>query len=229
MNTMKTLMVTFLTLGVVTNAFANGGPSKSARTSTPGALHQQILRKNYNGVKHFLDLGFSPNAVWRGSRPLNTAVDVLGNQKIIKLLLERGAKPNLLDKYGETALQIAAVDDEYETAELLVESGALADMGSGENLESPFHIAVKVGAYEIVKMFLKNGVNPHHRAQDLKTAFIFAGRIEDMNLQRKMFKLLNKYGKAFPEESGPAWGGDISEVDLERQAQRYRSGKFIQE
>ncbi|HNY13828.1 MAG TPA: ankyrin repeat domain-containing protein, partial [Candidatus Wallbacteria bacterium] len=43
--------------------------------------------------------------------------------EVVKLLIDKGAKLNIEDKYGNTALNIAAAEGHLATVKLLVEEG----------------------------------------------------------------------------------------------------------
>lgn len=48
-----------------------------------------------------------------------------GNREVVKLLLEKGANPNLLNSYGETSLDVAIANNRTEVASILTKAGAL--------------------------------------------------------------------------------------------------------
>jgi ankyrin repeat protein len=73
--------------------------------------------------------------------------------KVIEFLLDNGAKPDIFNKSGETALGVATEKGEFEIVKLLVEKGA--DVKFGKNGEPPpFDIAINKCRGNIVEYFL---------------------------------------------------------------------------
>lgn len=73
----------------------------------------------------------------------------------IKLLLDRGADVNNIEKYGDTALIWAAVHCDEDMVRYLLEKGADANLGNGSALRS----AVVEGRENIVRILLDHGVS----------------------------------------------------------------------
>ncbi|MDR2317717.1 MAG: ankyrin repeat domain-containing protein [Pseudomonas sp.] len=74
-------------------------------------------------LTHALDHGGSPNGGGRSRTPL-ASVSSAGNLTLVKLLLERGAEVEVKDKYGSTAIQLAALKGKIPVIKLLLDAGA---------------------------------------------------------------------------------------------------------
>lgn len=77
-------------------------------------------------VRKWLDAGADANAQDRYGNGLTALIQAIryNNIKAVRLLLERGANPNLPEKYGETPLMFSAGGNGPEFAALLLEKGA---------------------------------------------------------------------------------------------------------
>lgn len=106
-------------------------------------------------VKAFLDKGTDVNAKTQyGATALAYACDK-GHVEVVKLLLERGANPDVKDTfYGATPMSWAAPKGFVEIVQLLIEKGA-KDKGTALSL------GVEKGSVPLVKLVLeKGGVGP---------------------------------------------------------------------
>eukprot|EP01036_Dinobryon_divergens_P031629 gene31629-41062_t len=90
---------------------------------------------------------------------LNKAAD-WGYRDVVTLLLERGAHPNLADKYGDTPLHKAAQNGHREIILLLLERGADPNLARTYGSTS-LHIAAEQGQEEVVSLLLKRGADPN--------------------------------------------------------------------
>jgi ankyrin repeat protein len=102
-------------------------------------------------VKAFLDKGVDVNAKTQyGATALAYACDK-GHTELVKLLLERGANPNVRDTfYNATPMSWAAPKGYVEIVKLLVEKGA-TEKGDALN------VGVEKGSVELVKLVLDKG------------------------------------------------------------------------
>ncbi|XP_023314856.1 ankyrin-3-like [Trichogramma pretiosum] len=118
-------------------------------------------------VERFLELGQDPNCLTSetGDSPLLIAADS-ENERVVELLLENGADPNLAAKDGITPLHCISFsyneqmvmkffkinNDKHQP--LLI--NAQNYLGS-----TPLHCATECGFYETVKLLLRKGANPN--------------------------------------------------------------------
>lgn len=101
-------------------------PAEEARVITPkfNDVMTAVIYEDEGALRQLLDLGWwvdKPSSV--GYTPLMAAV-MRGNQRIVQLLLERGADPNARGTGGVTALALARERDDTASAALLKQHGA---------------------------------------------------------------------------------------------------------
>ncbi|XP_061572546.1 cyclin-dependent kinase 4 inhibitor D [Cololabis saira] len=77
-------------------------------------------------------------------------VMMMGNSKIARLLLEKGADPNVQDRHGITPAHDAARTGFLDTLQVLVENGASVNIPD-QNGALPIHIAIREGHRDIVQ------------------------------------------------------------------------------
>jgi ankyrin repeat protein len=116
-----------------------------------------------------------------------------GRVEVVRLLLKRGANPNLCSWANVCPIWWATQSGSYETVKALIEAGADVRKNPGVNaLEKPtLHEAVFTGKSEIVQLLLDNGIEIDHTnffAEN--TALAFAVRVG----QAKIAKMLIERG-----------------------------------
>lgn len=87
-------------------------------------------------------------------------------RRLVRLLLQTGAAPNLLNSKGERPLQYLAKDPEHicsyisrDLTHYLIEFGADTHMGDKSG-NTPLHLAAAKGNYPVVEALLKDGASP---------------------------------------------------------------------
>lgn len=81
----------------------------------------------------------------------------VGNVELVKIALEKGAKINITDKCGWSALTFATVMDHLEVVKTLLENGADANKRD-KGGDTAFDHALYVGHSEIAKMLSEHYV-----------------------------------------------------------------------
>ncbi|XP_033826815.2 cyclin-dependent kinase 4 inhibitor D [Periophthalmus magnuspinnatus] len=76
-------------------------------------------------------------------------VMMMGNPKVASLLLQKGANPNVQDKYGISPAHDAARTGFVDTLQVLVEHGASVNVAD-KNGALPIHIAIREGHRDVV-------------------------------------------------------------------------------
>lgn len=93
-------------------------------------LMYAIYRHDVPAVRRLLDSGADPNAYCEGIGPEHVAESALmlaaeiGDARIVELLIKHGAKVNVVDGWGMTALDYAEDFHQWETARVLESNGA---------------------------------------------------------------------------------------------------------
>ncbi|AIF81939.1 hypothetical protein I862_06925 [endosymbiont of Acanthamoeba sp. UWC8] len=86
------------------------------------------------------------------------AAAIEGYYDIVKLLLDKGADPNIAANKGVTPLYIAAQNGHVNVVELLLKRGANTDFITDEGI-TPLYIAAQNGHVNVVELLLKSGAN----------------------------------------------------------------------
>ena len=83
-----------------------------------------------------------------------------GHKDVVKLLLDRGAEPNMADQYGGTPLHFAALEGHKDVVQLLLDGGAEPNMAD-EHEFTPLHLAAFKGHKDVVQLLLDKGAQPN--------------------------------------------------------------------
>jgi hypothetical protein len=154
-------------------------------------------------TRDLLDKGMNVNLRFEGGTTPLTAAAMRGQAEVVKLLLERGADPDLRDDtFKTTALGMATFFGHMEVVQVLLPR-------SKDDLDLVLKFGAMVGAPPLVEAGLKGKVKP----QDLTIAWILAKRSKKEDL----VALLEKAGAQPP----PTLTAD----DLRRFAGVYRNAQ----
>ncbi|MDP2194183.1 MAG: ankyrin repeat domain-containing protein, partial [Alphaproteobacteria bacterium] len=90
------------------------------------SLYEAVHNKDYKAALHALTHGANPNCIIMDEERNTLLHEVVcfSSEEILELMLAHGANPNVVNAHGETPLLLAAGDEEYEMAEMLVRKGA---------------------------------------------------------------------------------------------------------
>lgn len=125
-------------------------------------------------AKRWLDEGLDPN--FEGA-PIGTGLMIgarEGNLALMQLFLERGADIHRTNRFGETALMLAAWKNRREAAQWLLERGARPDMPARE--WTALHYAAFAGHGGLVETLLAAGANVDARSTNGSTVVMMAAR-----------------------------------------------------
>uniref|UniRef100_A0ABD2X9A0 Uncharacterized protein n=1 Tax=Trichogramma kaykai TaxID=54128 RepID=A0ABD2X9A0_9HYME len=127
-----------------------------------------------------------------GNTPLHMALRY-GRKKMIKLLLERGADPNLANKKGSTLIHIVCDKDyKIEFAQMLLSQKhqrVLVDVLDNDG-NTPLTLSLEIGRRDVAELLLKYGANLNFANNDGETLLhIFCRKI---NLLRILFELCDE-------------------------------------
>jgi ankyrin repeat protein len=140
------------------------------------ALSQALDKSDFLMAKELLSRGANPNLPASGiSNPLRKAA-TLGNLEMVRLLLEKGARPDIqsaesteysgLTRNVGGPLIAAARAGWLNAAQVLVEAGAPVDPDSPVYRETPIHAAALAGNTAMCRWLLEKGADPVHRLAD---------------------------------------------------------------
>jgi hypothetical protein len=123
------------------------------------ALLQAIDDEDSNAVQTLLRNGADPDGNVRApdAKPLILAAH-RGLTKMVALLLEYKASPNIKNTIGISALQLASEHDQLDTARILLSGGADTEMAGADGMK-PLHGAVFDGNLEMADLLLKAGAD----------------------------------------------------------------------
>lgn len=113
-------------------------------------------------VEYFLEKGVDVNGVsTKGCKctPLMAAADE-NQAEIARLLIDRGANVNFVNKNGWTALMEAADEGSYETARILLQAGADVNLHGETTRSTALNQAASEGHLSVLKLLLDAGADP---------------------------------------------------------------------
>lgn len=86
---------------------------------------------------------------------------------VVKILLNNGAKTDITDNFGHTALYYASKNGQLEVVRLLLDKGAGADVQGHNRNGTPLLLAAQNGDIEIVKLLLAKGADPNAETNEV--------------------------------------------------------------
>lgn len=151
-------------------------------------LHCAIREKNIAMVNFLFPFLKDINAQdGKGRTALSLAAE-MNHREIIQLLLDHEANPNIKDKNGDIPLELAIINENFESIDLL--------MPFTEKREFVLIFATLEGKYKVVEFLLQhNDINPNLLDQDGNQALHYAaeeGFLEILNLLLLKTANLNK-------------------------------------
>ncbi|XP_058809038.1 putative ankyrin repeat protein RF_0381 [Phymastichus coffea] len=158
------------------------------------ALHEAIIQRSEDNIELLLSHGAEVNSKdIYGKTPLHLAarlnyLDEKTMDKIVKLLLDKGADVNDHTNSGETAFLCAVINGNERLVRLFLEHGANVNTKNYDG-KSPLHFAIQYSNKNIVKLLLDKGASIDDRTSDGKLALHVAVAVEDEN----MVKILLNY------------------------------------
>ena len=124
-------------------------------------IFDAVRKNDIIRVRELLDSGVNPNTknLMGFTSLMYASLD--GHTDIVKLLLERGADPNIKHRfYGHTALMKATENSHIDIIRILLEKGANPNIRN-ELGYTPLISASREGHIEIVRLLLENGADPN--------------------------------------------------------------------
>lgn len=156
-----------------------------ATTSWAGVYEDMIAAAHNNNAEVVMNLvqrGMDVNTSDRSGTTLLMFAAGHGNDQLVEFLLRNRSNALKLNKYGDSAVGLAALKGHLPVVRRLVEAGAnLRGKGWG-----PLHYAAFAGHTEILQFLLGKGVAIDARAPNGQTALMLAAK----NGHRDVVKLL---------------------------------------
>jgi len=151
-------------------------------------LHKAVLSSNLDLVQFLLscttedgDLLLDINGTSEeGFTALHQAA-LHGSNKIIKLLLAKGAAVDCLSRQKATPLHLAATKDHVRAAELLLEKGAFVD-AQDRSQRTPLHYACLFGHAKIIQLLISNNADVHLKDRRKESCISLALKTGDPSL-----------------------------------------------
>ena len=145
---------------------------------------------NYDEVKNLLSYGLiDVNFIGWGyyKTALHEAAEQ-GHCDVVKLLLDKGAYPNIIDeKFGRTPLHFAAKDNLMDVAKVLIDNGADPNLKDGYLEMTPLHLAVIYFHEHMVKTLLDRGADPNKRCANGETPLYLAAILGSDHIFKVLF------------------------------------------
>uniref|UniRef100_A0ABD2VSK9 Uncharacterized protein n=1 Tax=Trichogramma kaykai TaxID=54128 RepID=A0ABD2VSK9_9HYME len=169
-------------------------------------FHVACMSGHYDVVKGFLDFGQDPNQLLTetGDSSLLLALqncDCISEcNKVIELLLRRGADPNLTDKFGWAPFHWICEDQNIDAAKMLFEMCDEKHVPVQVNVQdkfdrTPLHIALVHSSRTLMKILLRRGADPHVADEKGDTALHYICIEDHVNrLLQKFFKICDGIG-----------------------------------
>ena len=133
--------------------------------------------------------------MWLSSAWCNAALHFTasdGKLEIVRLLLNNGANPNIMDNDGDNCLEYAIAKDHSLIVKLLLENKI--------EIRDALHQVAKTGNLDIANLILNNGVNINEKNKDDLTALYIATQNGHLELV-KLF-LENGADKSISDKDG---------------------------
>ncbi len=131
------------------------------------ALHLTVRRNDIEGVKRMINEEDVNELTYDKSTVLHDAGRLAGPE-IVKLLLEKGARVNVLDRHGQTPILRASHD--IESMELLLNHGSdINRQSEGKYGWNLLHIRARAGNLVTCKFLIENGAQINIRDKMNKT------------------------------------------------------------
>lgn len=120
-----------------------------------------VTGNDLDAVGRMLDVGgidVNYRTSLTGATALGSACG-LGHVEMARLLLARGADPNIVNSSGRTPLQMAAYDGSTAIVEMLIQAGANVDIADTEYGYTPLAAASRKGHADTVRVLINAGAD----------------------------------------------------------------------
>lgn len=160
-------------------------------------LFSAAMRGDSASVFNAIDEGADINVVRTDKTPLWTAIDHQ-HYALAFQLIERGADCNCKNRFGWSALHMAATAGHLELVKVLSDNAAYVNR-TDKTGETPLISAVKAGHPDVVAELLSRGADVRCRDDDGNTPLHYAAQVGNEAIVRA---LLNKGSISIPNRDG---------------------------
>ena len=157
-------------------------------------LHYAASNSDLQYTKLLLDKGAKVNAQdYTGRTPLFAAMQMGGEEELIKLFVKHGAKINHTDNEGISVLDLAIINDDADMIKCLVSNGAKISAGISGN--TPLEDAASQGKLQAIEALLEVGSSLNHKNIHGKTALELAFKVGELGA----VNMLKLHGAEVPQ------------------------------
>ncbi|KAI9869165.1 MAG: hypothetical protein M1813_002989 [Trichoglossum hirsutum] len=156
----------------------------------PSALLKAIKSGDFKRVRHLIGEGMDLRACTiGGTTPLHWAAEK-GHEEMARLLLDSGAKADVMDKEGRTALLLGSCKGHEKFVQLMLDRDGVDLNTKDVDCSTPLSFAAENGHENVVRMLLQHeGIEPDSKDRDGSTPLSWAAwrghsSVVEMLLQR---------------------------------------------
>ncbi len=205
-------------------ALSPGTRSNAIKRQATLLLREAIAENDSEAVKSALDNGADINAKEGNSENTPLLQAIFRNRSaIVKILLERGARIDLTDRFGDSPLKTALKEYSVnkpatkEIVELLIKHSMtqpnridLIDELVGENKTPLLYAAIDTGDKQIVHLFMEAGASPFATGLSWQTPLEHAAEIENTPVCTELLRGMLLYPlRSKMLEHAPAGGTNL--------------------
>lgn len=140
-------------------------------------LYNAVSVGDHESLERLMAAGVSPDERDVADEPLLWTAAENGNTRVVKILLQHGANPNVASHHNphSTPLHAAVMNFDVESIKALLDCGANINAADDYG-NTPFLTAVVTTDSETVKLLIDRGADAHRQAKDGSTALTIARR-----------------------------------------------------
>jgi cytohesin len=165
---------------------------KAMDTEGRTPLHLAAERGQRAGVEALLRAKVPPDL--RQKRTNRTAVHLAATKDhadVLKTLLTHGAAVDAIDSEGQSALHLAASQQNIKAANELIAANANVNLATPSSKDTPLHYAAAAGDVEMVQLLLSHKADPNAKNKAGSTPYDLAKELE----MKQLAELLRKAAK----------------------------------
>lgn len=185
-----------------------------------------VVKAKANQIDDLLDQGFDIDSKIDGLTPLHHAVDALA-QRGCRILLERGANPNVIDNHGLTPLMMACSRGGTRASELalmLIDYGCDVAVRRKKDSMSALEFAARGCSSEVVQRLLAFGLPVDGPRNRKLTPAMLAARYDNL----EALEALVDYGCDLSIECELPWAKGLTCLEIAKLEQSRKTKEYLQ-